>query len=68
MENLTLSVDGMSCGGCVNSVERALERVPGVTKARADLAKKQAVVEGTRLDFEKLAEALEDAGYHADRP
>lgn len=65
MEKLTLTVNGMTCGGCVNSAERALERVPGVTKARVDLAKKQAVVEGTALDFGRLAAALEDAGYEA---
>lgn len=65
METLVIGVDGMTCGGCVNSVERALERVPGVTKARADLGKKQATVEGERLDRAKLAAALDDAGYEA---
>lgn len=65
MEKLVITVDGMTCGGCVNSVERALERVGGVTRARADLARKQAVVEGEHLDFARLAAALEDAGYEA---
>lgn len=65
MEKLVLTVEGMTCGGCVNSVERALERVGGVTRARADLARKQAVVEGEQLDFARLAAALEDAGYEA---
>ena len=63
METLVIGVDGMTCGGCVNSVERALERVRGVQKARADLAKKQATVEGVGLDVARLAAALEDAGY-----
>jgi copper chaperone CopZ len=63
METQIILVDGMTCGGCVNGVERALERVPGVVKARASLERREAVVEGERLDVDVLARALEDAGY-----
>lgn len=63
METRIILVDGMTCGGCVNGVERALERVPGVVKARASLERREAVVEGERLDVDVLARALEDAGY-----
>lgn len=31
MEQTTISITGMSCGGCVNSVRRALANVAGVT-------------------------------------
>ena len=34
MENVTLKVDGMSCGGCVASVERVLKAVPGVVDGK----------------------------------
>ena len=30
MERITISISGMSCGGCVNSVRNALARLPGV--------------------------------------
>lgn len=63
METRIILVDGMTCGGCVNGVERALERVPGVVKARASLERREAVVEGERLDVDVLSRALEDAGY-----
>ena len=63
MESSIILVDGMTCGGCVNSVERALERVPGVVKARASLERKEALVEGEHLDSDLLVHALEDAGY-----
>jgi len=63
METRIILVDGMTCGGCVNGVERALERVSGVVKARASLERREAVVEGERLDVDVLARALEDAGY-----
>lgn len=31
MEKLNLTVHGMSCGGCVSGVTKALEAVPGVS-------------------------------------
>lgn len=63
MDTLTLGIEGMSCGGCVASVERALGRVDGVRKVRVSLEKKEAVVEGERLDPTRLRAAVEDAGY-----
>lgn len=60
---VTLGVDGMSCGGCVVSVEKALQRVPGVASVEVSLDKKQAVVKGEGLDPAALRRAVEDAGY-----
>lgn len=34
---LNLLVDGLHCGGCVNRIETALAKVPGVVEARANL-------------------------------
>lgn len=45
----TYDIEGMTCGNCVASVQSALEKVPGVKKARVDLAKKLAVVETERV-------------------
>lgn len=63
MDSMTLGIDGMSCGGCVLSVEKALGRVQGVTRVVVSLEKKQALVEGEHLDRERLADAVTDAGY-----
>ena len=60
--SLTLAVSGMTCGGCVNSVRRALSRVPGVTGTTVDLESGRAVVEGTASPQALLA-AIEAAGY-----
>ena len=38
MENVTLKVDGMTCGGCVASVERVLKAVPGVVAVKVQLS------------------------------
>ena len=50
METIALGVEGMSCGGCVVSVERALERVPGVARVKVSLETKVATVEGAGID------------------
>jgi len=52
----------MSCGGCVASVTRALQQVPGVTEVQVDLDAKQATVSGT-ADRAAVVAAIEDAGF-----
>ena len=37
METATLTVKGMTCMGCVNSVTKLLKAAPGVTDARVTL-------------------------------
>jgi copper chaperone len=59
-----ITVTGMSCGGCEQSVEAALEGVEGVTGATADRDSDTATVEGN-ADTDALVAAVEDAGYEA---
>lgn len=60
----TLSVEGMSCGHCEQTVEEALRGINGVTDASADTEVGQANVEGD-ADVAELIQAVEDAGYSA---
>ena len=60
----TLTVEGMNCGGCEQTVEEALESVDGVERASADHEAGSATVEGEAGDDE-LVDAVEDAGYSA---
>lgn len=60
----TLTVEGMTCGHCEQTVEDALEDVAGVTDASADRETEQATVEGD-ADPDELVGAIEDAGYDA---
>lgn len=59
-----LSITGMTCGGCVNTVTRVLQRVPGVTRAEVDLASERARVEGAARPADLVA-AAEGAGFGA---
>ncbi|MEW6645887.1 MAG: heavy metal translocating P-type ATPase [Pseudomonadota bacterium] len=59
-----LSIGGMSCAGCVATVENALRAVPGVLDATVSFAEHVAVVRGT-ADGAALVKAVVDAGYEA---
>jgi len=60
----TITVEGMSCGHCEQTVEEALREVSGVTDATADREAERASVEGD-ADVTALVQAVEDAGYTA---
>lgn len=62
---LTYKITGMTCGHCVKAVEKALAKVPGVTRVvRVDLAKGEAQVEGNPTE-QAVAAAVKDEGYEA---
>lgn len=60
----TISVDGMSCEHCEQTIEEALHDVAHVSDARADRETETATVEGDP-DTAALVQAVEEAGYTA---
>jgi copper chaperone len=58
----TYKVDGMTCGGCVASVTRALERVEGDLKIDVQLDGGKVKVEGEHSEA-AIQQAVEDAGF-----
>ena len=60
----TITVEGMSCEHCEQTVEDALEGVDGVTAAKADQDDATATIEGDAT-ADTLVTAVEDAGYDA---
>lgn len=60
----TLQVEGMTCASCVSRVEKALEKVPGVSRAVANLATEKATVLAlSTVPASALKAAIEKAGY-----
>jgi len=45
MPDVTLNVDGMSCGSCVGRIEKVLSGLPGVERVAVNLATETAVVD-----------------------
>ena len=66
-QRVVFDVPGMFCSLCPVTVKKALERVPGVIEAKADLATKRAEarIDPDRTSPEALAKALGDAGFPA---
>lgn len=65
METATLKVNGMTCMGCVGSVQRVLQNINGVKKVDVSLDQGQARVEydPTVAGPVQFKTAIEDAGY-----
>ena len=67
MQTAQIKVEGMTCGGCVASVKRALQQVEGVANVEVSLAEAQARVQydPARVNESQLRSAIEDAGFDA---
>ena len=65
MNTIQLSVTGMTCGGCVNSVHKVLTALPGVQSAEVTLSPGQALVvyDPARVAPAALVQAVIDAGF-----
>src|SRR3990170_1443385 len=68
IRRVELPVSGLTCANCVQSVERALRAVPGVTRATVNLAGGRAFVDydPTEATVSALYEAVRSAGYRSD--
>ena len=64
---VTLHVEGMTCGGCVLSVRKVLERIPGVQKVDVSYEKRRAVVtyDSEKVTIEQLIDAIKTLKYKA---
>lgn len=57
-----LHVDGMTCGGCANSVKRSIQAVDSAAKVDVDLAGKKVRVD-TGASIASVSAAVTGAGY-----
>ncbi|MEN5243096.1 copper resistance metal-translocating P1-type ATPase CueA [Pseudomonas atacamensis] len=65
-QTVELSIDGMTCASCVGRVERALNKVPGVSSVSVNLANERAHLELLgQVDTQTLLDAVSKAGYSA---
>ncbi|WP_019673703.1 heavy-metal-associated domain-containing protein [Psychrobacter lutiphocae] len=69
MSNVTqiINIEGMTCGGCVKSVDNVVSQLGGVKNIDVDLEGNKATVifdtQATSVDA--IVEAIEDAGFDA---
>ncbi len=67
-DTVSLSISGMTCASCVGRVERALNKVPGVTGVSVNLATERAQVTAVGVPTDRLIAAVAKAGYEAALP
>ncbi|MDV2886401.1 cation transporter [Alkalihalophilus pseudofirmus] len=65
MQRVTLQIEKMSCGNCLETVKSALEGLDGVDRAYVHLEDKTARVDydASRVNTKQMAEAVEEKGY-----
>jgi len=66
MERVDICVEGMTCGGCVNSIQNALTNRDGITSATADLDSAMVTVEFDAgvIQQDAIRQAITDAGFN----
>jgi len=69
-EKVTLPVEGMTCAACQATVQRALSKQPGVTRAAVNLMMNEATVhfDPAATDPMQLVAAINDTGYVSRLP
>lgn len=64
---VAFNIKGMSCGGCVNSIESTTRALVGVTSSHVDLSTKLATIEydETKTNSATIQQAIKNIGYEA---
>jgi copper chaperone CopZ len=65
MRHITLHIDGMSCGHCLNAVSQALGRLPGVEIESVRMGRAELRYDDSVINPEAITNAVADAGYRA---
>jgi copper chaperone CopZ len=65
VDRAVLHIDGMSCGHCLNAVNRALTEMPGVEVDSVRMGRAEVRYDRARVSPAQLEAAVADAGYRA---
>ncbi len=63
MTSLNLTIDGMSCGHCVMSVQKALRALDGVEVSQVQIGSAALQYDPAKRTVEEILEAVRDQGY-----
>ncbi|WP_050183838.1 copper chaperone CopZ [Domibacillus robiginosus] len=65
MQQVTLKVQGMSCGHCVNSIEGNVSKLNGVQSVKVYLAegKVDTSFDSNIVSLKEITDVIEDQGY-----
>jgi copper chaperone CopZ len=63
MQQLTLAISGMSCGGCVTNVRKALGALSGTHVDSVTVGSATVTYDASQTTPAAIAQAVRDAGY-----
>jgi len=68
-QRTTITIRGMTCASCVQTIEKVLRETKGVVEASVNFASEKVVVEydPSQVDRRRLEKAISDAGYEPVR-
>jgi len=65
MEQLNLTIEGMSCEHCVRAVKNRLTATPGVKVESVDVGSARLQYDPSTTNIDEIEEAIADEGYTA---
>lgn len=66
MNIVEFKLEGMTCGGCVRSVERVLAGLPGIQESKVEVGSAKVTFDPTVLSAELLQTALSKTGFRVE--
>lgn len=65
MQQITFNVQGMSCGSCVNKIERNVDELNGVESVKVQLSEEKVnvVFNESAIDLKNIKDAIKNSGY-----
>jgi copper chaperone CopZ len=63
MSSVTLHIDGMNCGHCLNAVRQALLSMPGVHVETVRMGRAVVSYDDRAVDLSTIQNAIAEAGY-----
>ncbi|MFN8653382.1 MAG: heavy-metal-associated domain-containing protein [Gemmatimonadales bacterium] len=66
MKDITLAISGMSCGHCLNAVNKAVAAVPGIEIKSVQMGRVEVRVPDGSSGDQAVKAAVENAGYKVE--
>ncbi|MBI4843967.1 MAG: heavy-metal-associated domain-containing protein [Nitrospirae bacterium] len=63
MAELTLKIEGMSCGHCVMAVKKALSGINGISSSDVGVGSAKVIFDESKTSREDIENAVRKAGY-----
>ena len=69
MKDIKLKIEGMHCTGCSNRLEKVLNNIEGVEKAKVSFEENEATItyDDGKVSEKQIISEIEEAGFKAEK-